>query len=87
MTFFERVFNFYRAVQIDLDRRYYYNPKIESIYKDYYPNAADIEEMQSNYSLVLMNSHPTLNFPRPNLPEMIEIGGLHCKEAKPLPKV
>jgi glucuronosyltransferase len=39
-----------------------------------------------NASLVLSNSHFTLNYPRPLLPEVIDVGGMHCRPSKPLPQ-
>lgn len=42
--------------------------------------------MRSTASLVLLNNHFTLNYPRPFLPSMVEVGGLHIKPTPdPLP--
>ena len=35
----------------------------------------------------LIRSYWDLEFPRPTLPNVDYVGGLHCKPAKPLPKV
>lgn len=40
-----------------------------------------------NNSLMLMDTHFTLNFPRPLLPNIIEVGGIHIGKAKPLQMV
>ncbi|XP_049832176.1 UDP-glucosyltransferase 2-like isoform X2 [Schistocerca gregaria] len=39
-----------------------------------------------NTSLMLLNSHFSLNQPIPLVPAMIEVGGLHIEQPKPLPK-
>lgn len=40
-----------------------------------------------NTSLILLNTHYTFNPPRPLVPNMIEVGGIHIGEARSLPKV
>lgn len=40
-----------------------------------------------NHSLLLMNIHYSLNFPRPFIPNMVEVGGIHITQAKWLPNV
>lgn len=37
-------------------------------------------------AIIFYNNHPTF-FPRPMNPNIVEIGGIHVKEAKPLPQV
>lgn len=34
-----------------------------------------------------MNSHYAINGPRPLVPAVVEIGGIHCRPARPLDKV
>lgn len=48
------------------------------------PNVASIEK---NVSLILSNSHFSINPPRPSMPDIVEVGGLHCRDPKPLPAV
>jgi len=38
-------------------------------------------------SLILSNSHFSISQHRPFLPDIIEVGGMHCRDAQPLPKV
>ncbi|CAL8104508.1 unnamed protein product [Orchesella dallaii] len=61
----------------------------EEMYKKYLPNGDQlpgINEIQANSSMMFMNSHFTLNYPRPLLPDVIEVGGMHTQPAKKLPK-
>ncbi|KAJ9582122.1 hypothetical protein L9F63_003536 [Diploptera punctata] len=45
-----------------------------------------LSELAKNTSLILVNTHFTLNRPRPLLPGMVEVGGLYLKPPKLLPK-
>ncbi|KAH8243368.1 hypothetical protein KR032_006933 [Drosophila birchii] len=62
--------------------------KQEALYRKYFPNIADkltLSEISRNYAVVFVNQHFTLGSPRPYVPNMIEVGGLHIdKEPKPL---
>lgn len=44
-------------------------------------------EFAKNLSFTLQNGHFSLSYSRPYLPSVAEIGCIHCKPAKPLPKV
>nr|QBQ34578.1 UDP-glycosyltransferase UGT382A1 [Diaphorina citri] len=50
------------------------------------PGLPPLAEIAKNTSLLLANVHFSLNRPRPVVPQMIEVGGLHIAPAKPLPK-
>ncbi|KAH8293935.1 hypothetical protein KR054_006756 [Drosophila jambulina] len=60
----------------------------EALYRKHFPKIADklpLSEISRNYALVFVNQHFTLGPPRPYVPNMIEVGGLHIdKEPKPL---
>ncbi|XP_066998498.2 UDP-glycosyltransferase UGT5 [Anabrus simplex] len=43
-------------------------------------------DLVKNTSLILVNSHFSINQPRPLVPAFVEVGGLHIEEPKPLPK-
>lgn len=51
------------------------------------PGCPPLDDIERDISLVFTNSHPVFHYQRPMTPEMVEIGGIHCKEAKPLPTV
>jgi glucuronosyltransferase len=46
-----------------------------------------LSNIARNTSLLLVNSHFSLNRPRPYVPGIVEVGGLHIKPRKKLPKV
>jgi len=88
MTFAERFLNFFLGAAMDLVQRYVLDPKYEEIYRENLgEDVPGAEDILRNVSLIFMNTHISLNAPRPNLPDTIEIGGLHCRHSKPLPKV
>ena len=45
----------------------------------------DIQNVYSNVSLVLQVSHHVTHNAQPLTPNVVDIGGIHCKPAKPLP--
>lgn len=49
-----------------------------------YPRARDLEYRTQ---LVLVNTHPAVDFPEPLPPNVIPVGGLQIQEPKPLSKV
>ena len=58
----------------------------ESLFKQMVnPNAPPFLEMEKNFSLLFTNTHLSFNYPRTLPPQVIEIGGLHCRPANPLP--
>lgn len=60
---------------------------MESLFKKFVdPNAPPFVEMEKNFSLIFTNSHPSFTYPRSLPPQVIEVGGLHCRPAKPLPQ-
>lgn len=46
-----------------------------------------LSELVSNTSLMIVNSHFSLNEPRPTIPNFIEVAGIHIGEPKEVPKV
>jgi glucuronosyltransferase len=78
-------------VQIYLER-YFYIPTQEEYINKYFnyknhESRPPIDVMLSNVSLILVNGDLSVGAPRPYLPNVIEIGGLHIKVPKQLPKV
>lgn len=56
----------------------------------HFQNRNDIPKIKiaiQNISLILVNSHFTFGYPRPNLPNVIEVAGLHISGSASLPEV
>ncbi|KAH8243318.1 hypothetical protein KR032_006516 [Drosophila birchii] len=88
MSLLERLANvaFLAYERLLLD--YYYLPGQDKLYKEFFPeNEHNFYEMRRNASLVLINQHVSLSFPRPYAPNMIEVGGMHIDgKLSPLPE-
>lgn len=46
-----------------------------------------VSEILGNASLVLSNGHFSITSPKPYYPDFIDVGGIHSRPAKPIPKV
>lgn len=50
-------------------------------------NIPHVYDLSKNVSFILQNGQTTVSYPRPFLPNVAEIACIHCKAAKPLPRV
>ncbi|XP_037038181.1 UDP-glycosyltransferase UGT4-like isoform X2 [Bradysia coprophila] len=86
-SFLQRVINVLGYIGEEIIMNWFYMPEQEKIYNAIFPDPKPkLEELQKNVSLVLLNNHFSLSFPRPYVPNMIEVGGLQINRTpKPLP--
>ena len=60
----------------------------EEIYRWYMgDDVPGVDDILGNMSMLLSNEHFSLNFPRPNLPDLVDIGAIHCRPGRVLSKV
>ncbi|XP_044729429.1 UDP-glycosyltransferase UGT5-like [Chrysoperla carnea] len=85
MTFKQRAINTISSLFFEVIKHLYYYPQQNELTKKLFPNAPDLYTIRTNVSLVLSNSHVSIRYPRPLVPNIIEIGGHHVKDPKPLP--
>lgn len=69
---------------MDTFSSFYYIPAQEALFKEHFKDLIEqpmprVIDMIHNVNLVLVNSHPLLEFPRAHMPNSIEVGGLHLK--------
>jgi glucuronosyltransferase len=88
MDFSERLFN----VIINIGMKFLFNAieviVIQSYARKHFGDDVPLlSDIARNTSLLLVNSHFSLNRPRPYFPGTVEVGGLHIKPRKELPKV
>lgn len=88
MTFYERLENVWEYALEKLANYMILFPAMERQYAKYFPNAKiPLSQVSDSFSLMLLGQHFTLSYPRPYLPNMIEVGGWHIGEGnKPLPE-
>ena len=82
MGFVERVQNLWIHFLIDLGMMEG-RQRIAEFYREYFPQYVFHKK---EISLVFFNNHATL-LPRPNIPNAIDIGGVHVPPPNPLPEV
>lgn len=87
MTLLERIFNIMTETIERLLYEWYHIPIQEKIYNEYFRDPKpSLRETINNISLVLLNTHFSLSFPRPYATNVIEVGGLHInRKSQPLP--
>lgn len=44
-----------------------------------------IDELHRNISIIFVNAHRSISYPRPSMPGLVYIGGAHIREPNPLP--
>lgn len=81
MTFWQRLSNAAAGWFDDLVMPILYVPRQRALYNQHFggPGKPTYEQVVANVSLVLLNSHVSLGFPRPLAPNMIEVGGMHIE--------
>lgn len=93
MSFMDRFENMIYALFDAAGRKFYYLPKqtelarkaFESLENERGGRLPSAEDLEKTISLHLMNSHLALSYPRPKMPGMVDIAGIHIKPIKPLP--
>nr|QPA18398.1 UDP-gluconosyltransferase [Trialeurodes vaporariorum] len=90
MTFLQRAHNTIFGLYRTIGTYAYQLPVSESNMREYfrYPGSETLPPITSlltNISLVLVNSHSSLHYPRPYAPNMVEIGGFHIRPPQGLP--
>lgn len=85
MAFFQRVTNTLAGTLLDVIQNVIYFPMQQTVLSKHFPNAPPLFEIMKDTSLVLINSHVSIELPRPMVPNMIEIGGFQMKKPGKLP--
>uniref|UniRef100_A0A1B0GEE6 Uncharacterized protein n=1 Tax=Glossina morsitans morsitans TaxID=37546 RepID=A0A1B0GEE6_GLOMM len=84
MSFWERLENLavitFERLFLDL----YYLPRQSELYRKYFPHLEkSMLNIRRNAALVLLNTHYSLTFTRPYVPNQIEVGGMHITPSNP----
>lgn len=86
MTFLERIQN----TAFNVWYRYYHHwinvPDWDKIARKFFGNEMPyLGDLEKEIPLVLVNTNPVLDYVKPSVPGVIEIGQMHIKPKKPLP--
>ncbi|XP_018013903.1 UDP-glycosyltransferase UGT5 [Hyalella azteca] len=85
MSLWQRVINSVFRIVSPIARRHLVLNRLEKVVKEFLKDEHfSLEEVERNASVVLVNSHHSLGFPRPMTPNVIEVGGMHCRPSKDL---
>jgi len=90
MNFWERMVNTLTGTAWRLGRMYYYLPGQDAIMRKYFNESDDLPSLAAleyTTSLVLLNHHFSISYPRPFMPNMVQVGGMHVQAPKKLPQV
>jgi len=92
MSFTERLKNTIVGLVEMFVEDYLYIPMIKATMSKHFAyvgweSRPTLEQMLNNVSLTLMNAYHVVGVCRPYLQGVIEVGGMHIKQPKPLPKV
>ena len=88
MSFFQRMTNFIIHNSLLYYRKFHHLPAMDNIAQKYFGKSAPLpSEIENNISLVMVNTHFSMDYPRPLVPAMITVGGLHVNPGRELPKV
>lgn len=84
MSFWERLGNLAAITFERLFLDFYYLPKQSELYRKHFPSLErSLLDIRRNAALVLLNTHYSLTFTRPYVPNQIEVGGMHIKNSSP----
>lgn len=87
MTLAERVQNVLAYLYTMYDRFYNYLPKQQEFARSRFPASKNIHKVLDRLSLVLTNTHFSIDNALPAVPAFLNVGGLHIKPPKRLPVV
>ncbi|XP_054995648.1 UDP-glucuronosyltransferase 2B31-like isoform X2 [Sorex araneus] len=87
MTFMERVKNMIHVLYFDFWYQTVCDKQWDEFYSEVLGKPTSISKLMSKADFWLIRTYWDFQFPHPILPNFEFVGGLHCKPAKPLPKV
>ncbi|KAL5291052.1 hypothetical protein ACFFRR_010457 [Megaselia abdita] len=87
MTFMERLENTFIHLFDCFYRNFVIIPKLDEMFRPIsLENTPYLGDLQKLAKIAFVNSHPAINYPESLPPNVIEVGGMHIKDPKPLPR-
>jgi glucuronosyltransferase len=87
MSFFQRMANMFSANALMAIIDLLFTSSLEQAHKENYPNSRSVSDMAKDMTIALVNSHPTTAWQRSLPPNVIPVGSVHTRPAKPLEQV
>jgi hypothetical protein len=86
MTFWQRMLNVLSEIYMKLGRIFYVIPQHDAILRKYFNsnNIPSVSVLEKSTALLLINQHFSIVYPRPLMPNTVEIGGIHINPPKKL---
>ncbi|KAF5289139.1 hypothetical protein FQR65_LT02029 [Abscondita terminalis] len=85
MNFFQRCYNTFVFILFEFSYYFYLRPNQSRLLSKHFPNAPPFDDLYYNISLILINSHVSVDDVVPYMPNLIPIAGAHIRKPKPLP--
>ncbi|XP_040161904.1 UDP-glucuronosyltransferase 2B9-like isoform X1 [Anopheles arabiensis] len=84
--YLDRIYNYMLTTYEFLFKRYYSDPRIDSLIQSRFQNITSVSRLESTAVVVLMNSITLLETPEPQIWRVVNVGGLHITAPKMLPE-
>lgn len=85
MDFLERIKNMLHYLYNVIEQHLIINPAYSDLLQRHFPPGTDLLSLQRTADIWLFRADFVFEFPRPTIPNVVYIGGFHCKKAQPLP--
>ncbi|KAH8371683.1 hypothetical protein KR093_008438, partial [Drosophila rubida] len=89
MSLAERIDSIYTCALDELMRTFWYYPRQDAMLRKLFAHKIEalptVKQLERNISAFLLNTYMPLEAPRPVSFNMIQVGGLHIQQPKPLP--
>ncbi|CAI5672437.1 unnamed protein product [Oreochromis niloticus] len=85
MDFLERIKNMLHYLYSAIEQHLIINPAYSDLLQRHFPPGTDLLSLQRRADIWLFRADFVFEFPRPTMPNVVYVGGFHCKKAQPLP--
>lgn len=87
MSFFQRICNTVRSVIIEIAFNWMNTPIVRQINKNHYGiQTESVIKTMANLSMIMTNNYHSMFLSFPKLPGIVEVGGIHVVDEKPVPQ-
>ncbi|XP_055596984.1 UDP-glucosyltransferase 2-like isoform X2 [Uranotaenia lowii] len=85
MNYAQRFMNFLYSHWEELLNQYNMVPEMDKLVRQLIPDIPYLDDFDKDTRLVLLNSHPAIQYSEPTMPSVISVGGLQIQQPKELP--